>query len=84
MLLEAACLELPPEFLNITGPSSEWLNGIAGELDLRLCAPQEFEMARRYFCGYEAIFFFFLHFHSVIEGRNPRLIFNMDESGFAF
>jgi hypothetical protein len=79
MLLEAACFELPPQFLDITPPSAEWLNGIAGELDLRICAPQKIEAARRYFCDYEAIFFF-LRFQSVIEGRNPRLIFNMDET----
>jgi hypothetical protein len=40
ILLEAACLELPPEFLNITPSSPEWLNGIAGELDWRICTPQ--------------------------------------------
>jgi hypothetical protein len=62
ILLEAACLELPPEFLNITSPSQEWLNGIARELDLRICVPQELEAARRYFCDYEVISFFFLHF----------------------
>jgi hypothetical protein len=74
MLLEAACLELSPELLNITPPSPEWLNKIAGELDLRICAPQELEAARCCFCDYEAISLFF-YFQSVIEGRNPRLIF---------
>jgi hypothetical protein len=49
MLLEAACLELSPEFLDIIPPSPEWLNGIVGELDLRICAPQELEAAHRYF-----------------------------------
>jgi hypothetical protein len=80
ILLEVACLKLPPEFLNITLPSPEWLNGIAGEPELRICAPQEFEAARHYFCQYEAISFFFFHFQSVIEGRNPRLIVNSDET----
>jgi hypothetical protein len=80
MLFEGACFELPPEFLSITPPSPEWLNGIAGELDLRICAPRELEAARRYFCDYEALSLFFLHFQSVIEGRNRCLIFNMDET----
>jgi hypothetical protein len=31
-------------------------------------------------CDCEAISFFFLQFQSVIEGRNPRLIFNLDET----
>jgi hypothetical protein len=77
-LLEAACLELPPELPNITPGSPEWLKEIAGELDLRICAPQEFEAVRRYFCDYEAISFFFLRFQSVIERRHLCLIFNMD------
>jgi hypothetical protein len=80
MLLEAACLALPAEFLNITPPSPEWLNGTAGELGLRICASQELEAAYHYFYDYEAISLFFLHFQFVIEERKPRLIFNMDET----
>jgi hypothetical protein len=60
MLLEAACLELPSEFLNITLPPPEWLNGITGELDLRIGAPQELEAACATFAimkPYPSLFF---------------------------
>jgi hypothetical protein len=78
MLLEAANLEIPDEFLSLTSPLPEWLNNIAQELDLKICAPQELEAARRCFCNYGVISFF-IHFQSVIEGRNPRLVFNMED-----
>jgi hypothetical protein len=58
MQLEAANVEIPAEFMGLTSPSPEWLNTIAQELDLKICAPQELETARRCFCDYCAISFF--------------------------
>jgi hypothetical protein len=58
ILLEAANLEILEEFLSLTSPSPEWLNTIAQELDLKICAPQELEAVPRCFCDYGAISFF--------------------------
>jgi hypothetical protein len=58
MLLEAANLQIPDEFLSLTSPSPEWLSTITQEMDLKICAPQELEAARRCFCDYGAISFF--------------------------
>jgi hypothetical protein len=80
MLLQSACLELPDKLFEIPPPCPEWLNGIAEELGLKICWSQELDAVRRCFCDHEAISFFFIRFQSVIEGRDPRLIFNMDET----
>jgi hypothetical protein len=50
ILLEAVNFEIPDKFLGLTSPSPEWLNTIVQELDLKICAPQELEAARRCFC----------------------------------
>jgi hypothetical protein len=61
-------------------PSSSWLNSIADISGLKICAPQEIEAARRSFCDVSALTMFFSKFGEVINGRDPRLVFNMNET----
>jgi hypothetical protein len=69
-----------PDLTHKERTCSSWLNEIADVLGLKICAPQELEAARRYFCDVRAITVFFTTFRDVIYGRDPRLVFNMDET----
>jgi hypothetical protein len=60
--------------------SPSWLNSVADLLGLKICAPQAIEAVRRYFCDVAAVTRFFTTFSDVIQGRDPRLVFNMDET----
>jgi hypothetical protein len=80
MLLKAARIEARPDLLQVGPPSDEWVNGVARKLELHICAPQELEAARRQFCDHPRIRSFFITFQDVIAGRDPRLVFNMDEA----
>jgi hypothetical protein len=80
MLLQEARLELPADLLDVSPPSPEWMNMIAQELQVRICSPQEIDAARRHFCDHMSISMFFVTFRDVIEGRDKRLVFNMDET----
>jgi hypothetical protein len=79
-LLRTAAIKPPFDIMEVEPPSPEWLNGVARELELKICAPQELEAARRQFCDHAAIRSFFVTFADVIAGRDPRLVFNMDET----
>jgi hypothetical protein len=59
---------------------SSWLNEIAHVLGLKICAPQELEAARRHLCDVPAITLFLTTSTGIIYGRDPRLVFNMDET----
>jgi hypothetical protein len=78
--LEAAHMQCPPELLQVEPPSPEWLRAAAADLGLKNCSPQELDAARRCFCDHEAISTFFITFQSVIQGRDPQLGLNMDET----
>jgi hypothetical protein len=58
MLLETARLRIPEDLLDVTPPSPEWVNQIGAELELKICAPQEIDAARRHFCDHDSITFF--------------------------
>jgi hypothetical protein len=79
-LLRIAAMKPPDNIMVVEPPSPEWLNGVARELGLKICAPQELESARRQFCDHASIRSFFITFADVIAGRDPRLVFNMDET----
>jgi hypothetical protein len=79
MLLQAALVDPPRSFMDITAPCHKWLTQLTRELRLRICSTRELEDIRREFCDHEAIAPFFAQFQTVIKGRDPRLVFSMHE-----
>jgi hypothetical protein len=56
-----------------------WVNETAEICSLRIAPPQYLEAARRWLCNSEAISQFYVVFGTLFQ-RNPRLIFNADET----
>jgi hypothetical protein len=83
MLLQAALVETPPvflrKFLDVAPPCREWLHEMIQPLRLYISSTREIEAIRREFCACEAIPPFFAHFRSLINGRDPGLVFAMHE-----
>jgi hypothetical protein len=63
-----------PEF-----PSIEWLTPFCKSIKIKICRPQTIEIARRYFCNQAVINEFFDCFSPILM-RDPRLIWNADET----
>jgi hypothetical protein len=60
-------------------PCRSWVLQAAEICGLRIAPPQYIEAARRWFCNFDAIANFFLTFKPLFH-RDPRLIFNADET----
>lgn len=60
--------------------SRSWIYSIAKEFNIKLVTPQDLEYYRRVYCDSNAIHNFFSSFDTLLFVKDPRLLFNMDET----
>ena len=79
MLNCAGCTKLAAKVKRIKDPADSWLKKFCGQHGIKVANSQELEFARRNHCDVQSISRFFDR-HSELLNRDPRLIFNMDET----
>ena len=60
-------------------PSKTWLKSVCSQFGIRIVKPQELELIRRLACDVMSVYSFFENNFDILD-RDPRLIFNMDET----
>ena len=63
----------------VSEPSHAWINSFAEKNGYKICKPQELERLRRFYCDKNSIEKF-LNENKNLFNRDPRLIFNADET----
>jgi hypothetical protein len=66
-----------------SSPSGTWVREFAARHALKICRSQRLEEAKRLGCDTATIGKWFIKVSYLIESRDPRLVFNMDETQLA-
>jgi hypothetical protein len=73
------CEQLSLNLRKIESPNRDWLRNTLKKHGIKVCTPQQLEIYRRKFCTVGSISSFYM-FYQLLFQRDPRLIFNMDET----